>query len=194
MTRILKTDRAKAENKHENHLHTSEARWFAVYTGYKREKRVVALLKKKGINAYVPLQKLTRYYTSKVKKVEIPLISCYVFVQIVQSEYVTVLETQFVQRFLKINQNLLAIPPEEIDLLKRIVGEQTEIEVDTASWQQGDNVEVIAGQLTGLKGTLIEKRGEHKLIVTLNTLGYDLIMEINPALLRKSPPGLGLRV
>ncbi|MEL7222209.1 MAG: UpxY family transcription antiterminator [Bacteroidota bacterium] len=188
MTRILKTDRAKAENKNENHLHANEARWFAVYTGYKREKRVVSLLNKKGICAYVPLQKLTRYYTSKVKKVAIPLISCYVFVKIVQSEYVTVLETQFVQRFLKINQNLLAIPQKEIDLLRRIVGEQVEIEVDTAFWKQGDKVEVIAGQLTGLQGTLVEKRGEHKLIVTLNTLGYDLMMEIKPELLRKLPP------
>jgi transcription antitermination factor NusG len=178
--------------KYENHLHPTEARWFAVYSGYKREKKVVALLAKKGIKAYVPLQKLTRYYTSKTKQVEIPLISCYVFVQIVQSEYVPVLETQFVQRFLKINQNLLAIPPKEIDLLKRIVGEITDIEIDTASWQQGDKVEVIAGQLTGLQGTLVEKRGKHRLIITLHTLGYDLSLEINRNLLRKLRTNRGL--
>jgi transcription antitermination factor NusG len=178
--------------KYENHLHSTEARWFAVYSGYKREKKVVSLLEKKGITAYVPLQKLKRYYSSKTKEVEIPLISCYVFVKIIQSEYVPVLETQFVQRFLKINQNLLAIPPKEIDLLKRVVGELTDIEVDTASWQQGDRVEVIAGQLTGLQGTLVEKRGEHRLIVTLHTLGYDLSIDIKRSLLRKLQTNRGL--
>lgn len=190
MTRTLKTEPSKTEKAYENHLHPEEAKWFAVYTGYKREKKVVELLNKKGIMAYVPLQRLTRHYTRKTKLVEIPLISCYVFVKIIQSEYVPVLETQFVQRFLKINRNLICIPNAEIDLLKRIVGEQMDIEVDTAAWHEGDQVEVIAGQLTGLQGMLVEKRGEHKLIVTLQSLGYELRIEVNPSHLRKIKSGL----
>ena len=66
----------------EDHLHPTEARWFAVYTGYKHEKKVVELLTQKGITAYTPLHRVTRRYTRKVKHVELPLINCYVFVQI----------------------------------------------------------------------------------------------------------------
>ena len=185
MTRSLKTTSPTSKPSHENHLHPTEARWFAVYTGYKREKKVVSLLEKKGITAYVPLQKLTRYYTRKVKKVELPLISCYVFVQITQSQYVPVLETQFVQRFLKIERNLLAIPQVEIDLLRRIVGEIEGVEADISTLHQGDEVEVIGGQLTGLRGTLMEKKGRQCLVIALQTLGYDLLMEVTPQQVRK---------
>jgi len=189
MTKSLKTINLPAEQEFENHLHLTEARWFAVYTGYKREKKVVELLTKKGIAAYVPLQHLTRHYTRKTRQVELPLISCYVFVKITQPQYVPVLETQFVQRFLKIRRNLLAIPEAEIDLLRRIVGELTDIEVETTGFHQGDEVEVIAGQLTGLRGVLVEKRGRQKLVIALKTMGYDLMMEVNPGHLRKLQPG-----
>lgn len=189
MTKSLKTKILSAEQEYENHLHLTEARWFAVYTGYKREKKVVALLTKKGITAYVPLQRLTRHYTRKTRQVELPLISCYVFVNITQQQYLPVLETQFVQRFLKIRRNLLAIPEAEIDMLRRIVGELTEIEVETTGLHQGDEVEVIAGQLTGLRGILIEKLGRQKLVIALKTLGYDLMMEVTPGHLRKLQPG-----
>lgn len=186
MTRSLKTTLPIADASHENHLHPTELRWFAVYTGYKREKKVVDLLKKKGIQAYVPLQKLTRYYTRKVKHVELPLISCYVFVHITQSQYVPVLETQYVQRFLKIERNLLAIPQEEINLLRRVVGEIQDVQADISTLHQGDEVEVIGGQLTGLKGILVEKKGRHCLVLALKTLGFDLLMEVSPQQVRKS--------
>lgn len=189
MIKSLKTTKLSADQDYENHLHFSEARWFAVYTGYKREKKVVELLAKKDITAYVPLQRLTRYYTRKTKKVDLPLISCYVFVHITKSQYVPVLETQFVQRFLKIHRNLLAIPEAEINLLRQIVGEEAAVEVDVTSLHEGDEVEMIAGQLTGLKGILIEKRGRQQLVIALKTLGYDLMMEVNPHHLRKLQPG-----
>ena len=162
----------------ENHLHESEARWFAVYTRYKREKQVAKHLQQKGIEHYLPLQRLTRRYDRKVKQVELPLINCYIFVRIVKSEYVPVLETQDVLQFVKFSRNLISIPPAEIDLLRRVVGELEEFEVNPAAYHPGDQVEVIGGQLTGLKGTLIEKRGQHRLIVALETLGYELNMEV----------------
>ncbi|PSR13367.1 MAG: hypothetical protein C7N36_08315 [Bacteroidetes bacterium] len=185
MNANFNTDSRPSQPDYEDHLHPTEARWFAVYTGYKREKRVVSMLDKKGITAYVPLQRLTRHYTRKTRQVEVPLINCYVFVFITKAQYVPVLETEYVLRFLKINRNLLAIPAAEIDLLKRIVGELTDIEVDVTTLHEGDPVEVIVGQLTGLQGTLIEKRGQHTLVIALKTLGYDLLMQVNPSHIRK---------
>ncbi|MEM1215984.1 MAG: UpxY family transcription antiterminator [Bacteroidota bacterium] len=173
---------------YENHLHATEARWFAVCTSYKHEKRVAQRLAKKNIPHYLPLQRTKKYYTRKVKTVEQPLINCYVFVYITTAQYLSVLETESVVRFLKINRNLLAIPDVEIALLRRIVGEAESVMVDNAdSWQAGDAVEVIGGQLTGLQGQLVEKRGAQKLIVSLDTLGMNLQMEVPPKYLRKMP-------
>lgn len=167
-----------------NQLDTQEARWFAIYTGFRKEKKVCELLGRKNIHAYLPLQSYTRHYTRKTKQVELPLISCYVFVCITQAQYVAVLETAHVYGFVRQRKDLLAIPEAEIALLKRIVGE-IEVEAATTSLHEGAAVEIIGGQLTGLQGILTEIRGEKKLVVNLQSLGYDLVMEVSPKYVRK---------
>ncbi len=176
---------AQAAENHEIHLDSKEARWFAVYTKYKREKLVRQMLERKGIEVYLPINKVTRRWTRKVKKVELPLISCYVFVKILKSEYIKVLETENVLSFVRFSKNLLSIPEKEIELMKRITGEIEGVEVTTSMLNIGDDVEIIAGNLTGLKGKLIKTEGNKKFVVELISIGYSLQMEIDPKLLRK---------
>lgn len=172
---------------HENHLDISEAKWFAVYTRYKREKLVSKRLEEKGVEVFLPLQKVTRYYTRKVKHLELPLLSCYVFTRIKKSEYVPVLETMDVVGFVKIANNLISIPEKEINLLKRIVGENIEAEVIPSTLTEGDKVEVTTGPLAGLEGYLVEKRNTNKFVIALNHLGYSLCMQVQRSHLRKLP-------
>ena len=168
-----------------NQLDLSGPHWFAVYTRYKREKVVKKELNQRGINCYLPLQKLTRHYTRKIKHVELPLISCYIFVNINKSNYVPVLEVPDVVNFVKFSNKMIAIPEKEIDIMKRVVGEVPNILVEEGAFRDGDSVEVIGGQLTGLKGILIEQRNEKNFVIELDNLGYSLIMQIDPKYLRK---------
>ena len=84
-----------------NHLHETEPRWFAVHTRSRSEKFVQRMLTKKGVHAYLPLQKLMRRYTRSTRMVEKPLINCYVFVLITKQHYLPVLETENVAGFVK---------------------------------------------------------------------------------------------
>ena len=169
----------------ENHLHAVEARWFAVYTKYKREKTVKRDLEAKGITTFLPIQKVIREYTRKRKTVELPLISCYIFVQIVKPQYIPVLETDDVVKFTRFSRNLIAIPDNEINILKQIVGEGIPITAEKTEFRRGDLVEIIAGNLTGLKGTLVEEHGEKEMVVDLETMGYSLRMKVDAKLLQR---------
>lgn len=165
-------------------LDDNEARWFAVYTRFKREKMVRKRLEEKGIHTYLPLQRVTRHYTRKVKHLEIPLISCYIFTKITRSHYVPVLEDPDVVTFVKTAKDLIAIPEEQMEILRRIVGEGEEVAVETDDYRIGDEVEVIGGQLTGLKGQLIDKEGEKFFVVDLDFIDTRLRMKIDPKYLR----------
>lgn len=170
---------------HINDLDLFEKKWFAVYTKYKCEKYVVDHLIKKGIEAYLPLLKVTKQYTRKIKTYNIPLINCYAFVKITKDEYVKVLETEYVFKLLKQRNDLLSIPEKEINLLKKIVGEFAE---DVSLFEEelipGQKVEVISGSLTGLKGQLISKKNRSEFLVELDHIGIKLKISINSALLR----------
>lgn len=160
-------------------------RWYAVKTKYKCEKYVVEQILKKGVEAYVPLLARTRRYTRKIKKYNVPLINCYVFVRIDSKERVRVLRTQYVIGFLEFGGNVQPIPDHEMELMRRIVGELADVTVDPVTWAPGDEVEVICGSLTGLKGTLTERRGKSELIVVLESIGYELRVEIDERMLRR---------
>lgn len=170
---------------YENHLDEKQSRWFAVYTKYKREKLVNRKLQEKGIHCYLPLQEYTRHYTRKVRKVELPLISCYIFTKIIKKEYVPVLETPDVVSFVRFSRNLISIPEAEIHTMQRVVGEGIEVDVEPNAYQVGDEVEVIGGDLTGLKGKLVEKKNGKNLLIELENLGYMLRMYVAPSLLQK---------
>ena len=171
-----------------NQIDEKEPRWFAVYTRYKREKMVNKRLQKKGIHTYLPLQQVKRHYTRKVKHLELPLISCYIFTKITKKEYVSVLEDPDVVHFVRIANDLIAIPEDQIELLRRIVGEGIEVEVESGNYRIGDEVEVIGGQLTGLRGRLMDKEGEKFFLVELDFIDTRLRMKIDPKYLRTAGP------
>ena len=170
-----------------NHLHDSEPRWFAVHTRSKSEKFVQRMLAKKGVQAWLPLQKLMRRYTRSTRLTEKPLINCYVFVKITKEQYVPVLETENVAGFVKFSKNLIAIPESEIDILKKITLEDgLDVEAVKGSFSEGDPVEIAAGNLAGLKGRIVKSEGKRKFQVELDYLFHSLLITVDAAFLEKT--------
>ena len=162
-----------------------EPRWFALYTRFKREKQILTRLQEKGVKAYLPLQKLTRRYGNRIRHVELPLISCYIFTRITLQEYVTVLRTEDVVDFVRFSNAMIAIPEREIQLLQQVVDGGYEVEVEPAAYQTGDKVEIIGGSLTGTTGTFVERRDKKNFVVDLTGIGYALRIAVPPELIRK---------
>lgn len=169
-----------------NQLKDDIPQWFAIYVGFKKEKSTKKQLARKGIETYLPLQRVIRQYERKVKKLEIPLINCYLFVKIVKSEYVRVLETDNVSRFVKIGKDLIAIPDIEIEILQRVLGENVELEIEQNTFYEGDEVVVSEGNLMGLTGKLVSFQGKEKVMVELATIGYSMLIEMDKSLLKKA--------
>ncbi len=165
-------------------LSISEKRWFAVKVKYKCEKLVCERLIRQGIDAYVPILETVKEYTHKRKIVSKPIIHSFVFVRILESEYVSVLKTLHVYSFLKIGNSLICIPQEEMNLLKHVVGEFQDVFVEERNFDVGQPVEIVHGNLTGLTGKLIEKKNKNEFIVEIPSLGLQLRIELNKVFLR----------
>ena len=159
--------------------------WYAVTTRYKCEKFVADKLARKGIETYVPLLAKTRRYTRKIKTYQIPLISCYAFVRISRKELVHVLNTLYVIDLVRFAGDIIPIKETEIDILRRVVGEIKELQVEQKSLLRGDRVEIVSGNLTGIQGILQERFGRQEFVVELDTLGYQMRMTIDARVLRK---------
>jgi len=168
-------------------ISTHKKQWYAVYTKYKAEKLVAEMLQSKEIEAYTPLLKKVKKYSKKVKTHFYPLINNYTFVRINERERTTVLQTNHVIGFLKLGGKYIPIPDEEINILKRVVGEKFEVEAIPSVENIGESVEIIQGSLTGLSGQLISVLNKSEFIIQLNQLGYQLKIGIHPKFLMRIP-------
>ena len=165
-------------------LHPEARRWFAIHTGFRKEKAVQKMMARKGIHSYLPLLQRVKRYTRKIATHQVPLIPMYLFVRINESEYKTVLQTLYVHGFVRFKQELVAIPDEEIELMQKVVGERMVLDAQIGNALPGDRVEVIAGSLTGLNGILVDRMSKKEMLVELTQLGYTLRIQIDPKYLR----------
>lgn len=163
----------------------TEQVWLAVRVFPRREKHVVKLIQNKGIESWIPLQEKIRRYKRKVRKVQLPLITQYVFVHTEVKNVGKILSVSGVIDLVKPSGEICPIPEEEILLIKRVVGEATVVEVESGQWEKGDEVEIISGQLTGLRGRLEEWRGKKRLGISMNQFQHTMIIEVPLKALRK---------
>lgn len=169
-------------------------RWYAVRVMYRREKMVDKRLQEKSVHCYLPLQVVFRKYASKTKKVIMPLINSYVFVFVTRRQFGYVLEDPDVFNFVRFGGQPNPIPEREIELLRWVTGEQIQVEVQPLSLERGDLVEIVSGQLTGIRGRILEQRSKnlYKVALMMESIQQELHLDIDPKLLKKvARPGAG---
>lgn len=162
----------------------SPLEWYAIITRYRNEKSVARQLERKKIKAYVPTYKVVRKYASGRKTFDLPLINCYVFVQMDIKDHVKVLETPGVINFVKFCEEIVKVPEQDIETLRRIVSGGVPLEVLDQKVQIGDQVEIIAGTLMGLQGYISKINNKRRFIVNLSSLGRSISLEIDAGMLR----------
>jgi transcription antitermination factor NusG len=153
--------------------------WYAIYTNPRAEKRAYAQLLEKGIETYLPLIRTLRQWSDRKKWVEEPLFRSYLFVHVSEKEYLDVLNTQGVVRYITFEGRAVPVPQKQIDAIKFFLHEKApDILPDTSNLVPGQEVEVVRGPLNGLKGELVEVKGQQKVRVQIDALGRYLHLTI----------------
>jgi len=163
----------------------AEPKWYAIYTNPRAEKQVRDRLLEAGVEVFLPLQKTYRIWSDRKKLVEQPLLSSYVFVKVVQKDFIRVYKISGVVRFVTFEGQPASIPQNQIDNLKLLINSDTEIEVSSERFEKGDNVEVIRGALVGLTGELIKTGSHSRVVVRIDRLDQNLVVNIPMTFLRR---------
>ncbi len=170
-----------------NQLDAKIPKWFAIYTRPKAEKKVKEQLLKINIGTYLPLKKELRQWKDRKKWIETPLFSSYIFVKIIANEYYIIPRNiiGFV-KYVSIGGNLIAVRNEEIETVKKLLEySSNNIEATNKIIKLGTEVEIISGQLKGLRGKLLNYSGLHKIAINIETIGSILTVKIDKNLVRK---------
>ena len=149
--------------------------WFALYTEPRHEKKVSEKLSKLGIEVYCPLVTQIKQWSDRKKKVEVPLISSYVFVNMEESNRNSVFQVAGIVRYLYWLGKPAIVKDDEITLLKKWLLETTVTSFEVKRLAIGDEYKIDSGPFMGKEG-VVSKVTKNYLELVLPDLGFKIIL------------------
>jgi len=154
--------------------------WYALYVKSRHEKCVHSELQQKGIESSLPLTIVTRQWSDRRKKVEVPLFRGYVFVKIdIKNEKLPVLTTSGVVKFVTFNNITVPIPEDQMYWLQQMIASDLLLSQEQ-DFPIGTEIDVMFGPLKGLRGRVKQKNSETRLVVWFDAIMQGVSVEIDP--------------
>lgn len=161
-----------------------EKNWYALYTRSRHEKVVNTDLQKRGIETFLPLRKVKRHWSDRIKEIEEPLFKGYVFVHISPAYRLEVLRTQGSVRLVGFKGGPVPVPEKDLTAIRRFLEE--EIAIDPYPYlTKGEKVYIRSGPFKGVEGFIIRKNRQMRLVISLDLLFQSISVEIDEALVEK---------
>jgi transcription antitermination factor NusG len=162
----------------------TEPKWYALYTKPRWEKKVANLLGRKEIEHYCPLNKVQRQWSDRMKTVEEPLFTGYVFVRIKEVDFIKVKQTDGVITVLQWLGKPAIIKDHEIDAIKSFLKDHTSVQVLQTDVVVNDVVKITQGPLVYKEGNVVEITN-HFVKVVLPSLQCALIARVHKSHIEK---------
>jgi transcription antitermination factor NusG len=156
----------------------AEQQWHVIYSKPRNEKKVQAALAEAGFEVYCPLNKTRRKWSDRYKVVEEPLFRSYVFIKINGNQLYDILKFDGVVRFLYWNRKPAIVREEEIELIKRFLGEHESVRLESTEFQVDQAVTFTASNLVGQQGKVLEVRNK-EVKVLIESMGYYLVATVD---------------
>lgn len=157
-----------------------KAEWYALYTRSRFEKKMLSELTDRNIEVFLPMREVLSRWKDRKKRIWIPLFSGYIFVNHIDTpeNRFRILNIPGAVRFVGLEGHADPIPQEQIEYVRRFL--ESSISVDPYPYMQvGTRVEVIAGPLKGILGTLVEKRGRFRFVIQVDLIRQAVSVEID---------------
>jgi transcription antitermination factor NusG len=154
--------------------------WYAIQTRSRHEKVVRDQLAAKSITHLLPLWRKRSIWKDRVKFVDVPLFSGYLFGYFALQDKIAVLETVGVARLMGTNDKPMPIPEEQIAVLRTL----TEHRLPCSPHPylvEGMRVRIKSGLLAGAEGILIQKKQRHRLVINIDIIRQAVAVDIDLA-------------
>jgi transcription antitermination factor NusG len=127
----------------------------------------------------LPLCRLRRQWSDRIKVIEQPLFPGYLFGRFCTKDRVRVLQTLGVKQIVGIGNTPAAIDDNEIDNLKALVSSDRPL-LPWPYLRAGQRIRIDRGPLAGIEGFVVRaEQGEPRIVVSVNLLQRSVAAEIS---------------
>src|SRR5262249_53545074 len=133
-----------------------------------------------GMTTFLPMLTEVHRWSDRKKIVQLPMFSCYVFVQLVPTNErrLRVLQTDGVISFVGSQRVGTAIPDEQIETVRTLMEQKVGCQ-SHPFLKVGQRVRVRGGALDGMEGVLVSQNGDDSLVISVDAIQRSLAVRIN---------------
>src|SRR5271155_1553404 len=154
--------------------------WFALQVRTRNEAGVAEQLSGRGYERFLPLYKVRKRWSDRIKEVDAPLFPGYLFCRFNPHDRLPILKTPGVIQIVGFQSGPAAVDESEIRSIQSLVAAG----VPHQPWPflaAGDRVRIESGPLLGLEGILTEVRSSYRLVLSVTLLQRSVAVEIDSA-------------
>lgn len=151
----------------------------------KIRKKVEQRLTQLGFDACVPTQRTISKWSDRRKMIEKVLFSNYVFVATEGQRRNEVFQVQHVNGYLNFGGRAAILSDKEVVLIKKLCCWIQPVQITYDQLKVGDEIEIVEGNLSGLRGKVIALNGVSKVQLALPTLNCFANIEVKAVELKK---------
>ena len=165
----------------------SPDRWWVIYTKAKAEKALARHLRGRRVAHFLPLESNTWRKNGRTFSSYVPLFPGYLFLFGDDASRVAALESNTISRVLEVpDQRRLLHDLRRID---RVLSAEVPLEPADAL-VVGQTVQIVAGPLAGVQGTLARHAGKMRLVVEVTFLRQAVSAEVEAWMVEPATPGI----
>ena len=154
--------------------------WFALRVRPKQERSAAMNLSRLGLDEYVPLQKVRRQWSDRVKQLDAPLFPGYIFCGFTYPERLRVLNSPGVESIVG------PVEDSEISGLRTLVNSGKPL-AHLPFLHVGQKVSIESGPLAGIRGVVLRDESAWRVVVSVEALDRSISVEVDREVLKTWP-------
>jgi transcription termination/antitermination protein NusG len=154
--------------------------WYAIYTKPRHEKRVAEQLIQKSVETLLPVYECIRRWKNGRHRVHFPLFPGYAFVRIALKDRLDVIKVPGVIRIVGSDRGPLPLANEEIEGLQQGLAAGIDV-LPHPYLAAGRRVRVVSGPLRGMRGIMIRRKGNYRIVVSLDLIMQSMMADVDIA-------------
>ena len=158
----------------------SDRAWYAVHTYPRHERAVADRMQRQGMTVFLPMLSEVHRWSDRRKTVQLPLFSCYAFVQMApgNEERIRVLRTDGVIGLVGTRGQGTPIPEEQIEAVRTVLAQGLTCG-SHPFLKAGQRVRIRGGALDGVEGVFLSQNGDRTLVVSVDAIQRSLAVRID---------------
>lgn len=152
--------------------------WFALRVRPKHERTAAFGLRRQGFEEYLPLQRVRRRWSDRIKELEAVLFPGYLFCRFAYADRLQVLNSPGIQSIVGFGRTEIPVDDAEICSIRALLATGRVVE----PWpflRIGSDVSIESGPLAGLRGIVLREKDPWRVVVSVEALDRSVAVEVD---------------